>query len=101
MRIYVVLGTHDQHLGLLEAMHSLDLFSRESEEEYFVVGVGIEPWEPEGESVNRLLVIFFFKFWSFKMRESTCEASSRKATSRLRPGSKKVSRSPHSFHNLF
>lgn len=44
VRIYVVLGEPDNHLGLLEAMDSEGLFSRDSEEEYFAVGARTDAW---------------------------------------------------------
>ena len=52
MRIYVVLGEQDYHLGLLEAMHQEGLFGREEKkEEYFVVGMNSgEAWDAKGES---------------------------------------------------
>ena len=50
MRIYVVLGEQDYHLGLLEAMHQEGLFGREEMEEYFVVGMNSgEAWDAKGK----------------------------------------------------
>ena len=48
VRIYVILGEGDNHLGLLEAAVEEALFSGQKEEEFFVVGVRIEPWEKKG-----------------------------------------------------
>ena len=51
VRIYLVLGEQDYHLGLLEAMHQEGLFSAEREdEEYFVVGINSgEAWDAKGK----------------------------------------------------
>jgi len=51
VRIYVVIGESDNHLGLLEAMHEEKLFEESSEEgqTYFVVGVRPDhAWDRRG-----------------------------------------------------
>ncbi len=49
VRIYVLLGEGDNHLGLLEAAVAEGLFSDDDEDENFVVGVRIDPWEETGK----------------------------------------------------
>ena len=52
VRIYVVLGEQDYHLGLLEAMHQEGIFNAEKEE-YFIVGINSgEAWDAEGKGEN-------------------------------------------------
>ena len=52
VRIYLILGKSDNHLGLLEAMEEEGLFreDRGQDEEYFVVGIRTEKfWDQKSE----------------------------------------------------
>ncbi len=44
----MILGEGDNHLGLLEAMDEEGLFRFDREDDFFVVGARIEPWERKG-----------------------------------------------------
>ncbi len=59
VRIYVILGFGDNHLGLLEAMHAEGMLHNKSDDKnnheeeqqdhYFVVGIRIDPWTEQGQ----------------------------------------------------
>ena len=53
-RIFIILGELDCHLGLLKAFHDHGLFTDNSEDEYFVIGVNIDVYDESGMPIENL-----------------------------------------------
>ena len=53
-RIFIILGELDCHLGVLKAFFDHGLFTDNSEDEYFVIGVNIDVYEESGMSIENL-----------------------------------------------
>ena len=51
-RIFIILGELDCHLGLLKAFYDHGLFTDNSEDEYFVIGVNIDVYDESGIPIN-------------------------------------------------
>jgi hypothetical protein len=56
-RIYIIVGESDTHLGLLDAMFEEDLFNENLDEEYFVIGIRADVWDPDGKFDTSLTLL--------------------------------------------
>jgi hypothetical protein len=57
-RIFIILGELDCHLGLLKAFYDHGLFTDNSEDEYFVIGVNIDVYDESGMPIENLDSVF-------------------------------------------
>ena len=53
-RIFIILGELDCHLGLLKAFYDHGLFTDNSEDEYFVIGVNIDVYDESGMPIENV-----------------------------------------------